>query len=177
MGTDHSTRRNLRVLAILVLMGGFAVTPGVAQRVTATLVGTVTDSQGAAIPGAQVLARNTDTGIARNTVTNGQGEYRMEFVPVGRYTITYTARNFKKYVQENVVLTVGQVQTVNATLAVGASSETVTVTSAPPLVNTTNAEIGRTVESEELVSLPLVNRDPYQLLSLTPGVQHVNQTF
>ena len=177
MRTDHSKRKSLRLLAIVLFLGGFAASQGLAQRVTATLVGTVTDAQGAAIPGVQVLARNADTGIARTTVTNGQGEYRLEFLPVGKYTIAYTAKSFKKYVQDNVVLTVGQVQTVNATLSVGGSNETVTVTAAPPLVNTTNAEIGRTVESEELVSLPLVNRDPYQLLSLTPGVQHVNQTF
>ena len=177
MISRQSVRRCARALALIVVVAGFAGSWAFAQKVTATIVGTVTDPQGAAIPGVHVQAHNNDTGIAQTTVTNGQGEYRMEFVPVGHYTLTFTASGFKKYVQQNVVLTVEQVQTVNAALAVGATSETVTVTAAPPLVNTTNPEIGFTVQNQDLVSLPLVNRDPYQLLSLTPGVQHVNQTF
>lgn len=141
------------------------------------MVGTVTDSQGGAIPGVSIDARNVDTGITQHTTTNGTGEYRIEFLPVGHYIVTFKHQGFKNYVQQNVLLTVDQVQTVNATLAVGGSNETITISAAPPLVNTTNAEIGRTVESNELVSLPLVGRDAYQLLSLTPGVQHVSTTL
>lgn len=148
-----------------------------AQRVTATMVGTVSDPQGGVIPGVNVEAKNIDTGIAQHTMTNGTGEYRIDFLPVGHYSVTFSHQGFKKYVQQNVLLTVDQVQTVNATLAVGGSDQTITISSAPPLVNTTNAEIGRTVESDELVSLPLVGRDPYQLLSLTPGVQNVHTTM
>jgi hypothetical protein len=177
MNRVQCVRRSVRSFLLIALLSGFAIASATAQKVTATMVGAVTDSQGAAIPAVSVEARNVDTGIAQNTKTNAAGEYHFEFLPVGRYTVTFSAQGFKKHVQENVVLSVDQAQTVNASLSVGAANETVTVTAAPPLVNTTNAEIGRTVDSQELVSLPLVGRDPYQLLSLTPGVQHVSTTY
>ena len=82
------------------------------------------------------------------------------------------APGFKKFVQQNLVLTVDQTQALNVTLAVGAESQTVTVTEAPALVDTNSATLGRTVQPSEIIGLPLVNRNAYAELSLTPGVQY-----
>ncbi len=148
-----------------------------AQKITATLVGTVTDPQGAEVPNATVAAKDIDTGMTQTVKTNGQGEYRIEFLPVGHYAVTVNATGFKKFVQENIVLSVDQTQRVDAVLALGGSNETVTITAAPPLVNTSNAVIGRTVENKEIVTLPIVGRNVYSLLTLTPGVQQSTNTI
>ena len=116
-------------------------------------------------------ATNVDTGFSRSTATGNDGAYRIEYLPVGKYNIAVEAPGFKKFVQQNVVLAVDQTQALNVTLAVGASSETVTVTAAPPLVDTSSAVLGRTVQPAEIIGLPLVNRNAYAELSLTPGVQ------
>jgi hypothetical protein len=142
-----------------------------AQQITGSLVGTVKDEQGAVVPGASVKATNADTGFSRVATTAGDGAYRIEYLPIGKYDVQVDMAGFKKFVQQNVVLAVDQAQALNVTLAVGASSETVTVSAAPPLVETTTATLGRTVQPAEIIGLPLVNRNAYAELSLTPGVQ------
>jgi hypothetical protein len=142
-----------------------------AQQVTGSFAGTVKDAQGALVATATVKATNVATGFTRVVKANGYGEYRIDYLPVGPYTIEITAQGFKTFVQTNLLLTVDQVQSVDASLQVGAQTQTVTVTEAPPLVNTSTAELGRTISPSEIVGLPLVNRNAYAELSLTPGVQ------
>ena len=86
------------------------------------------------------------------------------------------AAGFERFVQQNVALDVDQTLTVDVTLAVGAATQTVTVTEAPPLVNTSDAVLGRTIEPDEIIGLPLVNRNIYSELSLTPGVMANNNS-
>jgi hypothetical protein len=81
-----------------------------------------------------------------------------------------TAANFKTFVQKNIMVTVDQTQTLEIVLEIGAQTQTVTVTEAPPLVDTTTAELGRTISPAEITGMPLVNRNAYAMLSLTPGV-------
>jgi Carboxypeptidase regulatory-like domain len=141
------------------------------QQITGTIVGTVKDAQGAVLPGAVVKAMNVDTGFIRSTTAGSEGEYRIEYLPVGKYHVDVEAPGFKKFVQENVVLAVDQTQALNITLSVGTQTETVTVTDAPTLIDTNTAVLGRTVQQAEIIGLPLVNRNAYAELSLTPGVQ------
>jgi Carboxypeptidase regulatory-like domain len=155
-------------VGLLVLVSALQVG---AQQITGSIVGTVKDEQGAVVPGASVKATNADTGFSRVATTAGDGAYRIEYLPIGKYDVQVDMAGFKKFVQQNVVLAVDQAQTLNVTLAVGASSETVTVSAAPPLVETTTATLGRTVQPAEIIGLPLVNRNAYAELSLTPGVQ------
>ena len=143
-----------------------------AQVTTASVIGTVTDRQGAAVADAQATITNTDTNLTRGTTTNSQGEYRFDLLPVGDYTLNVTRSGFKKFTQKDVVLTLNQTATLNVALEVGSVSETVEVIATPPPVNTSTAEIGNTVDNQEIVNLPLVNRDVYDLLELTPGYQH-----
>ena len=157
-------------LAGLVLLLGLAFLPAAAQQTTGTLVGTVKDAQGALVTTATVKATNVDTGFSRSAPANGYGEYRIDYLPVGKYTVEATAAGFERFVQKNLALNVDQTLTVEITLTVGAQSQTITVTEAPPQVNTSDAVLGRTIEPDEIIGLPLVNRNIYSELSLTPGV-------
>jgi hypothetical protein len=142
-----------------------------AQITTTTLIGTVTDKTGAVVVDAKVTATNTGTNLQRVVRTNGQGEYRIEFLPVGEYSVAIEAAGFKKFTHARIVLEVAQTARVDAFLDVGSTGETVEVTAAASIVNTSNPELGRTVENREIIDLPIVNRNVYTLLDLTPGVQ------
>ncbi len=147
-----------------------------AQQTTGSIAGTVKDQTGAAVNTATVKATNLDTGFTRSVPTNGYGEYRIDYLPVGKYSVGAVAASFKQFVQQNIDLTVDTTLTLEITLSVGAQSETVTVDTAPPSVNTSDAELGRTIEAEEIVGLPLVNRNVYTEISLTPGVMANNNS-
>lgn len=145
-----------------------------AQITTATMVGTITDANGAAVPGAQVTARNVDTGLTRTVTTAEEGNYRLEFLPVGNYALEVSATGLKKATQTGITLQVNDTARVDVSLAVGSVSDTVTITEAAPAINTSSAEIGRTIQGAEIENLPLVERNVYALLDLTPGVQSNN---
>ena len=165
----RSATRLFAILAIgIVFLVGTAISR--AQQITGTLVGTVQDTQGAVIQNANVTVRNIDTGITHTAISDAQGAYRVQYLPVGNYQVAVEAQGFKKFLQRNVAILVDQTQRVDASLAIGANTETITVTTAPLLINTSTAEIGRTVEADEITELPLPNRDVYTQLSLTPGV-------
>jgi hypothetical protein len=157
-----------RGLLILILCGGLHAH---AQQITGTIAGSVKDTQGAVVTSATIKATNVETGLVRSTTTTTDGAYLIQYLPVGNYKVEVNASGFKRFVQENVVMTVDQTQALNVTLSVGVQSQTVTVTEAPPLVEINSAELGRTVEPSEIIGLPLVNRNAYAELSLTPGVQ------
>jgi carboxypeptidase family protein len=159
------------VLAVMLAIPLAAV----AQVTTATIVGTISDPRGSAVPGAQITARNVDTGLTRTVTSGDAGTYRLEFLPVGKYDVEVTYTGFKKALLSGIILQVNDTSRVDVSLAVGQVNETVTVAdSAPPEVNTSTSEIGRTIQSGEITSLPLVERNVYALLDLTPGVQSNN---
>jgi len=143
-----------------------------AQITTTNMEGTVEDPTGGVVVGAQVSATNTDTNLLRTTQTNSQGEYRIDFLPAGNYQLEVTAQGFKKFVRSGITLQVNVPARVDASLEVGNMAQSVTVNGGAPLVNTVTPEIGRTIQNEEISNLPLVNRNVYELLELTPGVQN-----
>jgi outer membrane receptor protein involved in Fe transport len=160
--------------AILVII--FATGGAYAQLSTATLFGTVTDSTGAFIPNAKLTLTQTETNFTRTTVTKSDGSYREEFLPIGPYKVTVAAAGFKTLQRTGIVLSVTQVAELSVSLENGVASETVSVTSDVPLINLGDATLGRTVSNQEIENLPLVGRNVYQLLSLTPGVQQNTNT-
>jgi Carboxypeptidase regulatory-like domain len=167
-GAAPSRQRAILAMGLLVLI----LAPNVsAQQITGSIAGTVKDERGAVLPGASVKATNVNTSFSRVATTANDGAYRIEYLPVGAYNVEVDMPGFQKFVQQNIVLAVDQTQALNITLAVGAASETVTVTTAPALVDTASATLGRTVQPDEIIGLPLVNRNAYAELSLTPGVQ------
>lgn len=154
--------------ALLVLLMSV---PGIAQVITATIAGNVADSQGAVIVGATVTATNINTGFSRSAVATANGDYRIQGLPVGAYTVEVSASGFQKLTQHNISLTVDQTLLLNLALTVGAQTETITVTDAPPSINLSTAQLGQTVLPEQITQLPLVNRNVYSQVSLVPGVQ------
>jgi hypothetical protein len=164
-----------RLVALLVLVVCSAFT-AFGQQTTGSIIGTVNDGTGASVTAATVKATNVDTGFTRSAPVNANGEYRIDYLPVGSYTVEATAKGFERYVRKNLSLDVDDKLTVPITLAVGAATETVTVETAPPAINTSDAVLGRTIEQDEIVGLPLVNRNIYTEVSLTPGVMANNNS-
>lgn len=168
--------KGLLIVLSLAIMG-LVVIPlaAVAQITTATIVGIVSDPNGSPVPGANVTARNVDTGLTRTVASGDDGGYRLEFLPIGNYVVEITATSgFKKAFRNGIVLHVNDTVRVDIGLEVGTVDQQVTVTTAPPDINTSTPEIGRTVQSREIENLPLVERNVYTLLDLTPGVQSNN---
>jgi hypothetical protein len=152
-------------------MGLFvAVAAANAQVATGTILGGVTDATGGAVPGATVTATNLDTRFARSTTTDESGQYSLQLMPVGRYQVEVTLDGFKNFTQTGIQLEVGRNARIDARIEPGNVSEVVSVTADAPLVETTTASLSRAVGQNEVLNLPLVNRDLYQLLSITGGV-------
>ncbi|HWW99156.1 MAG TPA: carboxypeptidase-like regulatory domain-containing protein, partial [Edaphobacter sp.] len=162
-----------KLLLILLLSAAFCGT-GDAQLSTATMFGTITDPAGAAIPKASVKITQTDTGFVRTVLTNDSGAYRADFLPIGPYKVTVEATGFKKLDREGIVLTVTEEAHLDLAMTVGGSEQTIEVTAEIPLLNTGNSTLGRTISNVEIDNLPLVDRNVYTLLDLTPGVQNNN---
>jgi hypothetical protein len=136
-----------------------------------TFQGTVHDSAGAAIAGAHVSAIQTATGIERAAVTDSEGRYRIIVNAPGSYTIKVTADGFRETQSKEIAVTSGRVVAMDYALQPSGVTEQVTVTATnPPLVDTTRTVTGDTITRRELDELPIVNRDPLQLVFLLGGV-------
>src|SRR6478609_481715 len=130
-----------------------------AQGERGTFNGNVTDASGAAVVGASVKALNPSKGVEIGTVTTEAGVYRMPYLPPGTYRITVSSPGFRPAVRENVVLSVAQTLTVDFGLEVGNISDTITVSSESPLLETGTAEIGSYVSKKEFDSWPITVGD------------------
>src|SRR5436190_8131642 len=155
---------------VAALFALLASTAAFAQTPTGTILGSVKDAQGGVVPGATVTATNLGTQFSRNTVTDTSGEYALRLLPVGNYMLVVTMPGFKNFTQTGIVLEVGRNARVDATIELGTVNESVTVAGDSPLVDTASASLARIVGQNEVLNLPLVNRDLYSLLSLTGGV-------
>ena len=160
-------------LAAISLIGP-AVATANAQVTSAAVVGTITDTSGAALPGVTVTARNVETGFVRAVPTNESGAYRLDFLPTGTYVVEISLSGFKTERRSGIVLNVNDTARVDVSLAVGGLAETVTVEARSADVNTATADLSKTVDAAAIQSLPLVDRNVYSLLDLTPGVQSNN---
>lgn len=142
------------------------------QVITASMEGIVLDPAGAAVPGAKLAAVDTSTGLEARTVTAADGRYSFPSLPPGGpYTITIEAPGFATEQRAGITLQVNQDLRLDFTLKIGTASETVQVTGAAPLVESTTASMGQVVTSQSIVDLPLNQRNTYSLVFLAPGVQ------
>lgn len=167
-----SKRSIISLFSILALLSILVVSAAsvAAQVTTVTISGTVSDATGAVVPNAQVTAINTETNFSRTATTDASGQYSIQFLPIGPYRLEVSASGFKKFAQSGIVLEVNRNARIDPALEAGAVTETVSVTSDAPLVETNNATLGQTTNNEEITRLPLVNRDVYSLLELSAGV-------
>jgi hypothetical protein len=170
----HLVRRTLGpaawvALLILLPAGAFA------QQGDGTVQGTITDLSGALIPGATVSIVSVETGVEVVRTTNKAGDFTVTPLQAGHYTVTVTAKGFEKLIQANVTLNATQTLGLNLKLTIGSQNETITVSDAPPMLDTEDGSLGGTIENELYTQLPLsMNagpRDPTQFQYLMPGVQ------
>jgi hypothetical protein len=141
-----------------------------AQVLYGSIVGSVRDAQGAAIPAATVLITNKDTNQTRETVTGTEGDYSLPNVLPGHYDVKVTLTGFREFVQTNVPVTVGQISRVDVKLEIGALTETVTVASDVQLLQTDKSDLHTELRSKEITNLPLNQYRNYQsLINLVPG--------
>src|SRR5258708_11503363 len=139
------------------------------QGVSGRIVGTLTDSSGAVIPNAAVAITNQDTGVIIRVVSNSNGGYRVDNLPPGNYQILAEAANLESILSKGNVVTVDNSTVVNLTMKVGAANETVTVSAANVLVDTTSSSLGEVVSEREISNLPLNGRIFSQLVQTVPG--------
>ena len=163
------------LISCAAVLMALALAPSAGAQVTsAAIVGTITDSSGGAMPGVTVTARNVDTGFNRTVPTDEVGAYRLDFLPIGKYSIEVVLSGFKTVTRSGIVLNVNDTVKLDVSLEVGGLSETITVEGETPVVNTATADISKTVEAKQIESLPIVDRNVYSLLDITPGVQSNN---
>src|ERR1700678_2526320 len=163
-------------LSALLISTDFMVTPAMAQTAgEGGVQGTVTDSTGAVVPNAVVTATAASSNVSTSRTSSSAGLYTISPLIPDTYTITVMAKGFRGLKQENIVVTGLNVTGFNVTLVVGGTQETVTVTEAPPALDTTNATLGTVIDNRDYESLPLTmngqQRDPTAFATLAPGAQ------
>lgn len=142
-----------------------------AQTTTADVVGTVTDTTGAIIPGATVTITNLGTNVTQTAVSSGTGDYVFTLLQVGNYSVKVEAKGFKAFVAPNVALSAGDRARVDAKLEVGDVSQTVEVSgTVAPALQTDTATMGSLVTSQAVEDVPLDGRNVTKLVQLAPGV-------
>ena len=141
-----------------------------AQEITGSIRGTILDSSGASISGANVTATHIETGLVRAVSTDSSGNYILLALPVGHYRVEADAKGFRKFVQDGIHLDVNQTATVAVHLTVGGGSDRVEVHADAVLIEATNTSLGKTVQEREILDLPLNGRNFTQLGVLQPGV-------
>jgi len=163
-------RYSPRCMVLLLFQCVFWVSQSaVAQRITSTLNGEVTDESGAVVVGATVKARNQDTNIERNSVTNEHGSYSIHFLNPGTYDVIVEQAGFKRQIAKGIVLEVNQTAQLNFKLAVGELAQEVSVEAAAPLLQTSESSVGSVIAGKQIHDLPLNGRQFLQLALLVPG--------
>src|SRR5947209_15589584 len=163
-------KHSLAVLFVFTALLLSVVLPATLHAQTAAMSGTITDSTGAVVQGAQVTVRNLATNVSRVATSSATGAYALTNLDVGSYEITVKKEGFKVFRVPNVELSVAHVSTIDASLLAGATSEEVTVngeTAAP--IDLETSQVSNLVDQQQMKDLPLITRDPYSLVLLSPG--------
>jgi hypothetical protein len=170
---DAAIRIRWIVIAVAITCLALFVPRTLSGQASAGITGTITDSSGAVVANANVTVTNEGTTVADHTVSSSAGTYSFKGLPPGKYDLTVEATGFKKGVQDGVTVEVSTTPTINITLATGATSETVQVTADQVSLNTTQPEMGSTIEPVVVQALPAEvsgrGRQVDQLQFLAPG--------
>ena len=168
-------RRRLLHLSLLILFLGFFATQVFAQE--ATIVGTVTDPTGAAVPNVSITITHTETGQARQVTTNSEGQYIAPNLQNGHYGIRVDASGFKRIEQKSVVLAVGDRTRLDFKLEIGSTQEQVTVEAAAVGVQTDSGEVSNVITGKQVANLAANGRSLYNLVNLTTGSSSLQGDF
>ena len=160
----------LSLLLVYVVLAGICV----AQTTTGRIIGNITDSSGAPMPGVSVTARSLDTGLERSAATNSEGGYVITQLAIGNYEVSVQATGFKRYSQRPVSLLVDQTVRIDAQMQVGDVTEQITVEAEVPLIETDRSGMGKVIENATVVDLPMNGRHFVRLASLVPGTTRGN---
>jgi hypothetical protein len=161
--------------SLFVVFALFSAMASFAQ--TATIAGTVTDASWAVVPGAEITVRNTATNETHQTTSGATGTYSLTNLPVGSYEITVKKEGFKVYHLPSIELSVAQALTVDPKLLTGAVSEEVTVRADQTQdVDLETAQVSNLVDQRQMAALPLITRNPYQLVLLSPGTSQTDSS-
>jgi hypothetical protein len=162
---------------VLVLLGACLFAPQArSQEVTATITGRLTDPSAAPIPGAKVTATDTQRGTQLSTVSNDDGTFNIQRVPVGTWDVKIEKEGFQSAVQKNITLVLNQVARLDFELKVGDVSQSVDVTAAAPVLQTESTQLGTVIDARTNAQIPLATRNYVQLTLLAPGAITVNPT-
>jgi len=164
----QATLKLFKLLVLCLFLSG--LTTIVNAQFKASIQGTVTDTGGATVPDATVTLTNKETSRSQTTTTSGEGFYRFSGLAPGLYTITVEKQSFKKQLVENVKIDAETTEGVDIALQAGGISETVTITAENLPLETEDANVRKTITTQEVLSLPQSGRDPYELARLAPGV-------
>lgn len=154
----------------VLLVAALGAVSALAQTSTASVVGRVTDPTGALIPGVAITITNVDTNQSRQAQSNSAGDYTVPFLNPGNYRVDATFKGFRAFRLSNLTLQVDQAQRVDITMEVGSATESVTVSEAPPALNTDTGARGEVTTAQEIKELPLDGRNFNDLAYLTGGV-------
>ena len=168
-GPSFGLRKSISLCAATLVV--FLASPSLfAQVNTGRILGTVSDQTGGVIAGAMVTVTNSQTGVARTLTADQAGEYVAPNLNPGTYTVRASSNGFQTFERQNITLGLGQDARVDAQLVPGQVTQTVEVTSAAPMLDTTSAVVSGTVTTETIVDLPLKARNYQDFLALRPGV-------
>jgi outer membrane receptor protein involved in Fe transport len=163
--------RNLRLGALIaVLLGGPALPQFLCAQTTSTIQGTVTDKQGLAVSGAEVLAEGSTVAVSRTVSTDSNGAYQIPGLPAGVYKLTATHSGFATRIFDGVELTLNRTLTFDLKMDVGTVRERVEVSSEIPLLDTSTSSSGATIVPQQIEEMPINGRNYLDLLQLVPGV-------
>ncbi len=158
------------VLAVSATLAVPAAAFAQSQSINGTIRGRASDPSGASVAGASVTVVNRALGVSRTAQTSPDGYYTLLFLPLGTYTVTFTAPGFSTLTVNSVELNAGTEASVDGALTVGGTATQVTVTAENTGVDPTSTEIKRTLDSREIENLPLTSRNPYNFIVFQPGV-------
>jgi hypothetical protein len=164
-----SAAKSLWICLMVLGLSFMPTTSASSQTYTATVTGTVSDPQGAAVPGVKVVATNQGTKLEYTAQTSDAGVYTVPFLPVGVYVLTVEGSGFKKLVSNEIKLEVNQTARVDLQLQVGGVNEIVNVQGVAPVLQTENVMVGQVISGSTTTNLPLNGRNFQQLALLLPG--------
>jgi hypothetical protein len=157
--------------AALVALAGLVLSPSAsAQDFRGTVLGVVTDSQGAAMPGVTVTVTNVNTNVASTVVTDQKGQYRAQYLISGTYAVQMQLQGFKSVVRKPIEVRIGDVLTVDGSMEPGTVEEVIEVVASQPLLDTSSGVTGQVIDSNQIQQLPLGDGTAYMLTRLAPGL-------